>query len=148
MKKVLVAYVSLTGRTQRMAEYIAEGVRFAGHQGVTKKISEIKTAEDLAGYDGYIFGSPTYHRDMAGPMKTFLFLAKEADLEGRLAGAFGSYTHSGDAPKMILDTMEYVYRMEPFSLGSLNLKEALVDAQEGMRACHDYGRTFGGKLDG
>ncbi len=148
MKKVLIAYASLTGRTQRMAEYIAEGVRFSGHEAVAKKTSEIRTAEDLADYDGYIFGSPTYHRDMAGPMKTFLFLAKEADLEGKPAGAFGSYTHSGDAPAMILDTMEYVYRMEPFSLGSFNLKEALLDTQEGMRACHDYGRTFGEQLDG
>jgi flavorubredoxin len=146
MKKVLVAYVSLTGRTQRMAEYIAEGIRFTGDQAVTKKTSEIGTAEDLAGYDGYIFGSPTYHRDLAGPMKTFLFLANQADLAGKLGGAFGSYTHSGDAPAMILDTMQYVFHMEPFSLGALNLKEALVGEQEGMRACHDYGRTFGERL--
>jgi flavodoxin len=148
MKKVLIAYVSLTGRTQRMAEYLAEGVRFAGQQAVTKKTSELSTAEDLAGYDGYLFGSPTYHRDMAGPMKNFLFLANQADLAGKLAGAFGSYTHSGDAPAMILDTMEYVFHMEPFNLGALNLKEALVGDQEGMRACHDYGRTFGERLGG
>lgn len=146
MKKVLVAYVSLTGRTQKMAEYIAEGVRFAGQQAVTKKTTEIETVEDLAGYDGYIFGSPTYHRDMAGPMKNFLFLAKGADLEGKLAGAFGPYTHSGEAPAMIFETMEYVYRMEPFNLGSFSLKEDLVGNQEGMRACHDYGRTFGERL--
>lgn len=148
MKKVLIAYVSLTGRTQRMAEYLAEGVRFAGQQAVTKKTSELSTAEDLAGYDGYLFGSPTYHRDMAGPMKNFLFMANQADLAGKLAGAFGSYTHSGDAPAMILDTMEYVFHMEPFNLGALNLKEALVGDQEGMRACHDYGRTFGERLGG
>ena len=131
-----------------MAEYLAEGVRFAGQQAVTKKTSELSTAEDLAGYDGYLFGSPTYHRDMAGPMKNFLFLANQADLAGKLAGAFGSYTHSGDAPAMILDTMEYVFHMEPFNLGALNLKEALVGDQEGMRACHDYGRTFGERLGG
>ncbi len=146
MKKVLIAYVSLTGRTQKMAEYIAEGVRFAGLQAVIKKTSEIASAEELADYDGYIFGSPTYHRDMAGPMKNFLFVASKAGLEGKLAGAFGSYTHSGDAPAMILDTMEYVYRMDRFDLGAFNLKEALVGTQEGMRACHDYGRTFGERL--
>jgi flavodoxin len=146
MKKVLIAYVSLTGKTQRMAEYIAEGVRFAGHEAVIKKTSELKEAEDLAGYDGYIFGSPTYHRDMAGPMKSFLFMAKQAGLQGKLAGAFGSYTHSGDAPAMIFDTMEHVYRMEPFNLASFNLLEDRVGTDEGMRACHDYGRTFGERL--
>ena len=148
MKKVLVAYVSLTGHTKRMAEYIAEGVRFAGLQAVIKQTSELKSAEDLADYDGYIFGSPTYHRDMAGPMKNFLFIASKADLKGKLAGAFGSYTHSGDAPGLIFETMEYVYKMEPFNLGGFNLKEDLVGGQEGMRACHDYGRTFGERLAG
>ena len=146
MKKVLVAYFSLTGKTEKMAEYIAEGVRFSGQQVVTKKISDIKTASDLNGYDGYIFGSPTYHRDMAEPMKTFLFLARKADLEGKLAGAFGSYTHSGDAPAVIFDTMQYVYKMQPFELGSFKLKEAVVETVEGIHACQDYGKVFGEKL--
>ena len=146
MKKVLVTYFSLTGKTEKMAEYIAEGVRFSGQQAVIKKISDIKSANDLAGYDGYIFGSPTYHRDMAEPMKTFLFLAKKANLEGGLAGAFGSYTHSGDAPAIIFDTMQYVYKMVPFELGSFNLKEAVIETGEGMRSCQDYGRVFGEKL--
>ncbi len=146
MKKVLVAYFSLTGKTEKMAEYIAEGVRFSGQQVVTKKISDIKTASDLNGYDGYIFGSPTYHRDMAEPMKTFLFLARKADLEGKLAGAFGSYTHSGDAPAVIFDTMQYVYKMQPFELSSFRLKEAVIETAEGMRACQNYGKVFGEKL--
>ena len=164
--KVLIAYISLSGTTEKMAEYIAEGVRFSGQQVVVKKVSDIKSANDLADYDGYIFGSPTYHRDMAEPMKTFLFLAKKANLEGKLAGAFGSYTHSGDAPAIIFDTMQYVYKMEPFELGALNLKEALLEetgrgepshrqyiagevhgeAGEGMRSCQDYGKVFGQKL--
>ena len=146
MKKVLIAFFSLTGKTEKMAEYITEGVRFSSQQAVVKKISDIKSAGDLADYDGYIFGSPTYHRDMAEPMKTFLFLAKKANLEGKLAGAFGSYTHSGDAPAIIFDTMQYVYKMEPFELGSFNLKEAVVETSEGMRSCQDYGRVFGEKL--
>ncbi|MFC1965748.1 flavodoxin domain-containing protein [Chloroflexota bacterium] len=146
MGKVLIAYFSLTGKTEKMAEYTAEGVRFSGQQAVVREISDIKNFNDLDGYDGYIFGSPTYHRDMAEPMKTFLFLAKKADLEGKPAGAFGSYTHSGDAPAIILDTMQYVYKMKPFELGSFNLKEAFIETGEGMRTCQDYGRVFGEKL--
>jgi flavodoxin len=146
MAKVLIVYYSLTGRTQTMAEYIAEGIRFTEHLAVTRKTSEIEAADDLNGYEGYVFGSPTYHQDMAGPIKTFLFLAREADLAGRLAGSFGSYTHSGDAAAMVFDTMKYVYKMRPFYLGAFNLLEAKVDTPDGMRACHDYGRTFGEKL--
>jgi flavorubredoxin len=146
MTKVLIAYFSLTGKTEKMAEYIAEGVRFTGKQAVVKKISDIKTPNDLAGYDGYIFGSPTYHRDMAEPMKTFLFLARKANLERKPAGAFGSYTHSGDAPAVVFDTMQYVFKMQPSELGSFKLKEAIVETAEGARACQDYGRVFGEKL--
>jgi flavodoxin len=148
MKKILIAYFSLAGRTEKMAKHIAQGARAAGQEVLLKKIAELKSAADFVGYDGYLFGSPTYHRDMAEPMKTFLFLARQAHLEGKLAGAFGSYTHSGDAPAIIFDTMQYVYKMRPFDLGSFNLKEAIVDAIEGMNTCQDYGRVFGERLRG
>ena len=146
MHKVLVAYTSVSGNTEKMARYIAEGVRFSGCEAVVKNISNLKIKEDLEGYDGYIFGSPTYHRDMAGTMKTFLFFVKQANLEGKQGGAFGSYTHSGDAPALILETMEYVFKMEHFELGSFNMKEALIDTHDGMHACQEYGKTFGESL--
>jgi flavorubredoxin len=146
MKKILVAYFSRTGKTQQMAEYIAEGVRISGHDAELKKISEIKSGKDLLGYDGYVVGSPTYHRTMPGLVETFLFMAQKANLEGRVGGAFGSYTHSGDAPKMIFDTLEFVYKMKVVDLGSFNLLEHLVDTREGMKACHDYGKAVGEKL--
>ncbi len=74
--KVLLAFDSRTGHTEKMAGYMAEGVRFSGHEVVTKKISEFKNEAALQGYDAYIFGSPTYHRDMTQGMKTFLFLGQ------------------------------------------------------------------------
>jgi flavorubredoxin len=146
MKKVLVAYDSRTGKTETMAEYIAEGIRISGNEAVSKRITAIKTEKDLEGYDGYIFGSPTYHRDMIGTMKTFLFLVQKANLEGKAGGAFGSYTHSGDAPQLIFDTMENVFKMKMMNLGSFNLKEHLVDTTEGLRACQAYGKAMGEML--
>ena len=146
MAKVLIAYASMNGNTEKMARYIAEGVRISGGEAKVKNISGIKDSADLEGYDGYIFGSPTYHRDMAGNMKTFLFMAKKANLEGKLAGAFGSYTHSGDAPALIMETMEYVFKMDHFELGSFNMKEAVIDTPDGIKACQDYGKNFGQKL--
>jgi flavodoxin len=146
MKKVLIAYDSRTGKTEKMAETIAEGIRMAGHEADLKKITQIKSEAELQGYDAYIFGSPTYHRDMIGTMKTFLFLAQKANLGGKLGGAFGSYTHSGDAPAIIFDTMEHVFKMKMTSLGSFNLKEALVEDMDGLRACQDYGKSICAQL--
>ena len=153
MKKVLIAYFSASGTTEKIAEYIAEGVRFSGQGAVTKKISEIKNPDDLAGYDGYIFGSPTYSLDLPEPMKAFLLVLEKAGLEGKLCGAFGSYIHDVGykhddlAPAIILNTLRDVGKMEPFELGPFNLKEDVVDTSEGMRACQDFGRVFGEKLE-
>lgn len=143
MKKILIAYTSRAGNTEQMASYIAEGVRMAGAEPEVKKISECKDEKAVQGYDGYIFGCPTYHRDMTEGMKRFLFLAKKAGLEGKIGGAFGSYTHSGDAPGSILDTMQNVFEMHVSELGSLLIKEKIVPTDECLRACQAYGRSIG-----
>lgn len=146
MKKALIVYYSRTGKTEQMAEHIAEGVRISGNEAELKKVPEIKNEKDLAGYDAYIFGCPTYHRTMPQNFETFLFLAQKAGLQGKVGGAFGSYTHSGDAPKMIFDTMEFVYKMKVTELGSFNMLENIVGTQEGLKSCHDYGKAIGEKL--
>lgn len=146
MKKVLIAYFSRTGMTQKMAEFIAEGVRFTDAAAQLKKISELKNEKDLAGYDGYVFGCPTYHRDMTENFKTFLFMAQKAGLAGKVGAAFGSQTHSGEASKYIFDTMEFVYKMKMTDLGPLTLNESMIDTQEGTKACQDYGKALAEKL--
>ena len=139
MKKVLIAYESRTGNTEKMAEYIAEGVRMGGGEAELKKTNKLKKEEDL-------LGCPTYHRDMTAGMKTFLFLMQDVDLAGKAGGAFGSYTHSGDAPGYIYDTMEHVFKMKMTNLGSFNLKEHLVGDPQGLRACQDYGKSINSTL--
>jgi flavodoxin len=152
MKKVIIAYFSTTGKTETMANYIAEGIRFTGNQAVTKKISEIKSSSDLKDYDGYIFGSPTFSLDVPSPMKTLLSKASVSLLKGKLAGAFGAYKHDvgyepgGKAGSIILDKLQKEFKMEPFELGALRLQEDIVETVEGTRACQDYGKVFGEKL--
>ena len=68
MKKVLVGYVSRAGHTEKMAEFIAEGIRFSGNTVELKKVAQVNDETDLAGYDGYVFGCPTYHKDITGGM--------------------------------------------------------------------------------
>jgi flavodoxin len=142
MGKALIVFFSRGGHTKQMAEYIAEGIRLTGNEAVVKKTSEIENHDDIEGYDAYAFGSPTYHRDMVESMKKFLFLAEKAGLQGKAGGAFGSYTHSGDAPKIIFDTMEFVFKMNVSKLGSFNLLEDKIDTDEGLRACQDYGKAL------
>jgi flavodoxin len=146
MKKALVCYASRTGKTEKMANFIAEGLRMKGITTDIQKIADIKDEKQMEGYDGYIFGCPTYHRDMTAGMKTFLFIAEKLNLVGKIGGAFGSYTHSGESAPMVYDTMQYVFKMDMIDLGPLSLKEAVIGTGEGAKACQDYGKTLGAKL--
>jgi len=147
MKNVLVCYLSRTGNTKKMAEFLAEGVRMTGNTAELKKISEVKSGKDFEGYDGFIFGCPTYHRDITEGMKRFLFMAEEAKLVGKIGGAFGSFTHSGESASMIFDTMLYVFKMDMVDLGALDLKEHLLETDEGVHACQEYGKAIGQKFN-
>jgi len=146
MHKVLVAYISRTGMTEKMANFIAEGIRMTGQEVVVKKTTEIQKETDMQGFDGYILGCPTYHRDMTSGMKNFLFLAQKANLVGKMGGAFCSYTHSGESGSMIFDTMQHVFKMDMVDLGALNLKEQIIETQEGVQACQEYGKALAAKM--
>lgn len=152
MKKVLITHFSSTGKTEKMAEYIAEGIRFSGQAAVVKNIEDIKGPTDLGGYDGYIFGSPTFSIDLPKPVKTFLSLTQKAQLRGKLCGAFGpylhdvGYKHDAYAAAIILAFLEKENKMKPFDLGPFNLQENSVETMEGMKACHEYGKMFGENL--
>ena len=69
--KVLVAYHSLTGNTERMAEAVVEGAKsVVGTEVVLKRVGQI-TADELFSADAIIVGSPVYWSNMSGEVKTF-----------------------------------------------------------------------------
>jgi len=69
--KVLVAYHSVTGNTERMAEAVAEGAKsVVGTDVVLKRVGQI-TADELFSADAIIVGSPVYWSNMSGEVKTF-----------------------------------------------------------------------------
>jgi len=69
--RVLVAYHSRTGNTEKMAQGVAEGAKQVGGTVVSLKRVEQVTAEDLFGADALVVGSPVYWSNMAGEVKTF-----------------------------------------------------------------------------
>lgn len=139
MGNVLIVYASRSGETKGIAELIAEGIRISGHEAEIKKTSEIKGEDDLKGYDGYVFGSATYHGEMITSMKQILFIAERAELKDKPGGAFGAYGWSGEAPGRIFETMEHIYGMKMVS-GPLMLKASWV--QGGIQAAQEYGKSI------
>ena len=145
MKKILVAYFSRSGTTETMAQYIAEGVRITGHEVELKKIADVTSEKDLAGYDGFIFGCPTYHLDMPEPLRRFLSIAEKTGLSGKAGGAFSSRTHpssgGGGAAAQIFDLMESKLKMRMTNLGPFELEGSLVGKEQDMHTCQDYGKS-------
>jgi len=143
MSKVLIVYASRSGETEKMANIIAEGVRFSGHEAVVKSVKDIGSEQDVDGYDALLLGSPTYHGDMIQPMKTLLFLLEKAALEGKPGGSFGAFGWSGEAPDRIYDTMKHIYKMDMVG-GPLRLKSTYLGG--GIAMAQDYGKEIARKL--
>ena len=143
MGKILIVYATRTGETQTIADLIGEGVRMAGHQANVVNVKTIKGEADLAGYDGYVFGSATYHGEMLQAMKTFLFMAEKALLEGKPGGAFGSFGWSGEANERIYQTMKNIFKMDMVA-DSLRLKSSNLGG--GVQMAQEYGRQLAKKL--
>ena len=143
MAKVLIVYATRSGETEEIARLVAEGVRFSGAEASVVNITDIKNEDNLAGYDGYAFGSATYHGDMMQSMKTMLFLAEKADLEGKAGGSFGAFGWSGEAPDRIYDTMKNIFKMDMVK-APMRLKSASLGG--GVQMAHDYGREISEKL--
>lgn len=143
MAKVLVVYATRTGETEKIGELIAEGLRFSGVDVHMEDVKNIQQETDLQGFDAYVFGSATYHGEMMQKMKTMLFLAEKAGLEGKTGGAFGAFGWSGEAPDRIFDTMKHVLKMD-MTGSALRLKTSSLGG--GIQMAQDYGREIAAKM--
>ena len=102
---------SRTGNTKKMAEFIAEGIRMTGNTAEPVKIYAIKSEKDLEGYDGFVFGCPTYHRDLTEGMKRFLFVAEKANLVGNKFVGLESKKISSPSPESRLSDPNPLYKV-------------------------------------
>lgn len=110
MAKVLVLYYSMYGHIETLAQAVAEGARrvsgvevsvkrvpetmpaeaFAKAGGKSDQPAPIATPQELADYDGIIFGTPTRFGNMSGQMRTFLDQTGGLWASGALYGKVGS----------------------------------------------------------
>lgn len=103
MKKIAIIYHSGYGHTEYFAKHVLEGVKSVS--GITADLLNVDAAtkqlDQLAQYDGFIFGSPTYMGNVSGPFKTFMDATggiwQKQLLKNKFAGGFTvSGSPSGD----------------------------------------------------
>jgi flavorubredoxin len=144
MSKVLIVFATRAGETKKIADLIAEGIRFSGIDADVLDVKDIKTEKDLQGYDALVFGSATYHGGMMKTMETLLFMAEKAGLENKIGGAFGAFGWSGEAPDRIYETMKNIFNMDMVG-SALRLKSSSLGG--GIQMAQDYGREIAKKLN-
>jgi NAD(P)H dehydrogenase (quinone) len=91
--RVLVAYHSRRGNTEKMAEGVAEGARrVPGAVVVMKKVEEV-SKDDLDAARAILLGSPTYYANIPGSMKTAIddwAWKMKVDFTDKIGGAFST----------------------------------------------------------
>lgn len=130
MKKLAVIYHSGNGNTERIASLVADGA--AGIDGVLVQLLRAEdvtpTPEVLLGFDGFVFGSPTYLGGVSGTFKSFIDstgrLWKTHALKGRLASGFTvSALPSGDKQSTLISMFTFAMQHGMYWVGNAILPE-------------------------
>lgn len=91
--RVLVAYHSLTGNTEKMAIAVVQGAERIPGVVVTMKPVEKVTREDLTSAEAILLGCPTYFGTLPGSMKTVIddwSWKLKVDFTDKVGGAFST----------------------------------------------------------
>ncbi len=122
-KRLLITYVSAYGYTGKMAELIARGAGTV--KNVTVEVIDIENAglgeldSKLTIADGIIVGSPTINQNTLLPVYKLAAMINPLRDKGKLAGSFGSFGWSGEAPSQIgemLKNLKLRFFEEPMAL--------------------------------
>jgi len=102
---VVIAYGSMYGHTEQMAETVAyelaqQGIREVILHNVSKR-SHSYIIRDIFKYKGLIVGSPTYNNKLFPEVEYLLSKVEGRDMKHRYFGYFGSFTWAGAAVKRL-----------------------------------------------
>lgn len=102
---VVIAYGSMYGHTEQMAETIAYQLAQRGIREVilhnTSKRSHSYIIRDIFKYKGLIVGSPTYNNKLFPEVEALISKIEGRDMKNRYFSYFGSFTWAGNAIKHI-----------------------------------------------
>lgn len=137
MSKILVAFWSATGHTEKMANAIADGIREAGAQA---DVIHVGDQPDITGYDKVAFGCPAMGAEVLeeGEFEPY-FMSVEGSLSGKKIALFGSYGWgSGEWMQSWEDRV--------LSDGANMFKNGLIINEDpddaGVAECRSFGKEF------
>ncbi len=143
---VVIAYASMYGNTEQMAEAIAaelaaEGIRNIVMHNVSKSHASYILA-DIFRYKGLIIGSPTYSNHIYPEIEALLSKILLREVKGRYLSTFGSFTWAGAAMKRLA---EFVEKSKFEVVGEpVEMKQSMKDST--YEQCESLARAMADRL--
>ena len=142
---VVIAYETMWGATQKMADEIARGVSESGVPVQAFDINKAQRSEIIRlmlETKAYIIGSSTHDNSMLPNMAGFLHFLEGLKPKNRIGGAFGSYGWAGGAAEAI----EKIMRSSGIEVFGPPLTVRYVPDKDEIKACYEFGKSFVGRL--
>lgn len=144
--KVIVAFASLTGNTEEMAEAVAAGAREAGAEVVVREAYDADASE-LDQYDGIAIGAYTWgDGELPDEFIDFYEALGKLNLSGRRAVVFGSGDTSYPIFCGAVDTIEEKLRELGAELAAPGIKVEFDPSKDEIEQCKAAGRLVAGAV--
>lgn len=144
-EKVVIAFETMWGATEIMANKLAEGIREAGVEAKimdVNKFSKTEIVTEMFEAKGFALGSSTHDNGVLPNMAGFLHFVKGLRPNGRLGMAFGSFGWGGVATGEIEKYMAEAGIVKTMEAININF-----NPDEGeLKKCLEIGRQFGEKV--
>jgi anaerobic nitric oxide reductase flavorubredoxin len=140
-KKVVIAYETMWGATEKMAKKIAEGISSEGLEVKLYNVAESDRTEIITRMltaQGFLFGSSTHDNDMLPNIAAFLEIVKGLKPKGRQVGFFGSYGWAGGAVKEMQETL----KESGVDVNIPGVAIKYVPDKTELKACFEFGNQF------
>jgi flavorubredoxin len=143
--KVVIAYETMWGSTEKMARKISEGLTDAG---VSVKIFDVATSDrteiikEMLEAKGFLFGSSTHDNNMLPAISGFMEFVRGLASKNRIAAAFGSFGWAGGAVKEI----EELINRSGMVLAQPGIGIKYVPDEAEFKRCYEFGKEFAAKI--
>lgn len=143
---VFIPYVSAYHNTGKLAEAIAEGIRSVGDFIV--EVADIENMplgdvdERLARCNALVVGCPTINQNILLPIYKLFALISPIRDKGKIAGSFGSYGWSGEAPKIINSSLANL----KLNVHQEGVFVKFTPHENEYQLCFEYGKSLAEKI--
>lgn len=143
--KIIIAYDSMWGSTERMARQLLDGVASAGVTGKLYKMSAADRSEvvrDMLEAGGVLIGSSTLNNGMLPSMGALMTYLKGLRPTGKVGAAFGAYGWGGGAQNAIEEMM----KSAGIAVEQPGISLKWVPDEAETDKCFEFGREFAKKV--